>query len=137
MTSMRALVAAAGAVAVVIPMATPAMAADDGIDAWDLYYHRDTAILGEPITMFECWAEGYGSNPRLLQKVGKRWVGLATSTVTRDVGKCGSKGPIKAVYTFTIKDSLRWNAKEKSFEAVVKTDCSNCKTYDWTILVDK
>lgn len=115
----------------------PAQASDDGVDAWRLYDHKTSVSLGERVKMWECWADMEGSDPELLQRVGKRWVRLDIATVTRDEGKCGSKQPIKAVYDFKVRDSLRWNKKKKSYEATVRTVCSTCVTYDWTILVDK
>lgn len=117
--------------------ASAAHAAGEGIDSWLLYDHKRSVSLGETVTMWECWGDMDGSDPRLLQRVGKKWKTLDISTVTRDVDFCGKKEPLKAVYTFKVRDALRWNKKEKSYEAVVKTVCSTCQTYNWTILVDK
>lgn len=114
-----------------------AHASDDGVDAWRLYDHKAVVSLGELLKMWECWADMEGSDPELLQRVGKRWVRLDIATVTRDESKCGSEQPIKAVYEFKVRDSLRWNKKKKSYEATVRTTCSTCVTYNWTILVDK
>jgi hypothetical protein len=124
------------AVSMALISASPAIAADS-YDAWDLYDHKELVSLGETISMWECWAAGYGTNPRLTQKVGRKWVTLDVSSVSRDSKLCESYRPVKATYSFKIKNSLRWNKKEKSYEAIVKTTCSTCVTYDWTILVDK
>lgn len=112
-------------------------AASQSFDAWQLSDHKQSVPLGQEIQMWECWEDQPGSDPRLLQRVGKRWVTLDTATTYRDVEKCGKKAPIRADYTFTLKDSLRWIKKKKSYEAVVRTVCSTCVTYNWTILVDQ
>lgn len=126
-----------GAILVAGGIFAPTVAANDGVDAYDLYDHKLSVSLNKQVNMWECWADMDGSDPRLLQKVGKRWITLDTSTVSRDSKKCGKKQPIKAVYTFKVRDTLRWNEEANSYEAVVKTVCSTCITYNWTILVDK
>lgn len=133
---MRTLAGAVAAVAA-FAAAPSANAAGEGIDSWLLYDHKRSVSLDQKVTMWECWEAMDGSDPRLLQKVGKKWITLDVSTVTRDVRFCGRQEPMKAVYTFTIRNGLRWNKKEKSYEAVVKTVCSTCQTYNWTVLVDK
>lgn len=137
MLCFKTLVAGLSVGAVFAISSLPAQAADDGIDAWRLYDHKASISLGERVTMWECWADMEGSDPELRQRVGKRWVRLDIATVTRDDSKCGAKQPIKAVYEFKVRDSLRWNKKKQSYEATVRTACSTCVTYDWTILVDK
>lgn len=118
-------------------MSIPAISANDGIDSHDLWNHSSSVDVNTNVTMYECWDVAIESSPRLLQEVGKRWITLDTSTVSRDSKKCGKKKPMKAVFTFKVRDSLRWNAKAETYEAVVKTVCSNCETYDWTIFVIK
>jgi hypothetical protein len=116
--------------------ASPA-AAGDTYDANALWAYEESVPLGERITIWECWKEGDGNNPRIDQRVGKKWKRLDVSTVTRDEEMCGKNQPIKATYKFKIRDSLRWNKKQKSYEAVVRTYCSGCVTYKWAILVDR
>ena len=115
---------------------TPALA-DKTYDANVLWEYEDSVPLGERITMWECWKEGRGDNPRIDQRVGNKWKRLDVSTVTRDEEMCGKNQPIKATYKFKIRDTLRWNKKQKSYEAVVRTYCSGCVSYKWAILVDK
>lgn len=111
--------------------------ASNGYDASLLDNHEESLPIAQEVQMWECWEDRPGSSPRLLQKVGKRWVTLDTATVYRDSKTCGKKTPIRADYTFTLENSFRWNKKKKSYEAVVRTVCSTCVTYNWTILVDK
>lgn len=127
----------AGALTLAALMAPPSMAADNGIDSWDLYKHNTSVSLNQQVKMWECWGKGVGTNPKLLQKVGRKWVTLDVSTVSTDTAFCGKKEPIKAIYSFKVKDSLRWNQKKNSYEAVVRTVCSTCETYNWSILVNK
>jgi len=115
----------------------PLAQASNTYDANELWAYEDSVPLGERITMWECWKEGPGTNPRIDQRVGKKWVRLDVSTVKRDAKTCGKNQPIKATYKFKVRDSLRWNKKEKSFEAVVRTYCRGCVSYKWAILVNK
>lgn len=137
MVLLRRVIIVVAALVLAAQTAGSASAATDGIAAWRLYDHKTSVRLGQQVTMWECWADLRGSDPKLRQKVGKRWVLLDTATVGRDLKKCGRDQPIKAVYTFTLRDALRWNEEAKSYEAVLETICSTCVTYDWTALVVK
>jgi len=130
------VLAAAVAVGTALVVAPPALGSST-YDANELWAYEDSVPLGERITMWECWKEGPGTNPRIDQRVGKKWVRLDVSSVARDVKTCGKNQPIKATYKFKVRDSLRWNKKEKTHEALVRTYCSGCVTYKWAIPVDK
>jgi len=130
------VLAAAVAVVTALVVAPPALGSST-YDANELWAYEDSVPLGERITMWECWKEGPGTNPRIDQRVGRKWVRLDVSSVERDAKTCGKNQPIKATYKFKVRDSLRWNKKEKSFEAVVRTYCRGCVSYRWAILVDK
>lgn len=116
---------------------SPTALADRVYDANLLWQYEESVPLGERITMWECWKEGDGNNPRIDQRVGRKWKRLDISTVTRDEELCGADQPIKATYKFRLRDSLRWNRKEETFEAVVRTYCSGCVSYRWAIPVEK
>ena len=113
------------------------VAASQTFEALLLENHQQSLPVDEEVQMWECWEDKPGNSPRLLQRVGKRWVALDTADVYRDANTCGKQTPIRADYTFTLEDSLRWNKKKKSYEAIVRTVCSTCVTYNWTILVDQ
>ena len=119
----------------VAALGIPASASDDGVDAWDLYDGDATLTLGEPTLMWECWADAVGGRPRLYQRIGDSWRLLDVADTERDVAKCGSSKPIKAVYEFMITNPGLWNASKGYYEAQVLTKCYKCVSYKWKIPV--
>lgn len=115
---------------------TPA-SADKTYDANALWEYEDSVPLGERVTMWECWEDVIGGRPTIDQRVNGKWKRLDVSSVVRDEEVCGSRTPLKATYKFKVRDSLRWNKKQKTYEAVVRTYCSGCVSYNWAIPVDK
>ena len=115
----------------------PLAQASNTYDANELWAYEESVSLGERITMWECWEDEIDGRPTIDQRVGKKWKRLDVSSVVRDEEICGNKTPLKATYKFKVRDSLRWNKKEKTYEAVVRTYCSGCVSYKWAIPVDK
>ena len=132
--TVRIAVAVIAALSVLV---APSAVAAGSYDANELWAHEESVPLGERVTMWECWETGIGSNPRLFQKVGKKWKRLDVSSVKRDERRCGEDTPLKATYKFKVRNSLTWNKEARSYEATVRTRCKNCEPYNWTILVDK
>lgn len=115
----------------------PSAASTDAYNANDLWAYEDSVSLGERVTMWECWEEEIGGRPRLDQKVRKKWVRLDVASVRRDEGLCGKDTPLKATYEFQVRNSLSWNRQQRTYEAIVRTRCRGCQSYNWAIPVDK
>lgn len=127
---------AAAILGVAVLTAAPA-SADNTYDANELWAYEDSVPLGQRITMWECWEDAIEGRPKIDQRVGGKWKRLDVSSVVRDEELCGSRTPLKATYKLKVRDSLRWNKERKTYEAVVRTYCSGCVSYNWAIPVDK
>lgn len=130
---MRLAATVLGAVLVVTLAVPPAAAADDGVSAEDLEARTEVIFANVPTRMWECWEDGVGGAPRLYQRVAGKWRLLDVATTSRDVGTCGRRTPIKAVYEFTLFPVGRLNTAEDYYETRVLTKCTGCETYRWTI----
>lgn len=124
------------AVGTALVVAPPALGSKT-YDANELWAYENSVPLGERITMWECWEDDIDGRPTIDQRVGKKWKRLDVSSVVRDEEMCGTNTPLKATYKFKVRDSLRWNKKQETYEAVVRTYCSGCVSYNWAIPVDK
>ena len=114
--------------------ANPAQAGNKlGINAWDLYEGRVQLQLGQNVRMWECWKDGVGETPEMLQWVGGRWTFLSKSTAIRNSSHCPRSAPYLARYRFTVKDQGVWNARKGYYELRVKTQCDTCVTYVWKL----
>ena len=111
--------------ATVVGLRLPASASNDEVDAWDLYDGDATLKLGEPTLTWECWMDAVCGRPRLYQRIDDSWRLLDVADTERDVAKCGSSKPIKAVYEFMITNPGRWNASKGYYEAPVLTSATN------------
>lgn len=132
-TLIRLAAVALSAVVVVTLAGSPAAAADDGVSAEDLEARTEVIFANVPTRMWECWEDGLGSAPRLSQRVAGKWRLLDVATTSRDVATCGRRTPIKAVYEFTLLPVGRLNKEEDYYVTRVRTTCTNCEPYRWTI----
>jgi hypothetical protein len=104
-----------------------------GINAWDLYEGKVQLRLGQNVRMWECWKDGVGETPEMLQWVDGRWIFLSKSTAIRNSSHCPSNAPYLAKYRFTVEHQGAWNARKGYYELKVKTQCDTCVTYVWKL----
>ena len=104
-----------------------------GINAWDLYEGKVQLRVGQDVRMWECWKDGVGETPEMLQWVDGRWVFLSKSTAIRNSNQCPSSAPYLAKYRFTVKHQGVWNARKGYYELKVRTQCDTCVTYVWKL----
>lgn len=117
-----------------IPATSPAQAGGKlGVNAWDLYEGKVQLRLGQDVRMWECWKDGVGETPEMLQWAGSRWIFLSKSTAIRNSRHCPRNAPYLAKYRFTVEHQGTWNAKRGYYELKVKTQCDTCVTYVWKL----
>ncbi len=104
-----------------------------GINAWDLYDGKVQLRLGQNVRMWECWKDGVGETPEMLQWVAGRWIFLSKSTAIRNSSHCPRNAPYLARYRFTVEHQGAWNARKGYYELKVKTQCDTCVTYVWKL----
>lgn len=129
----RPLIACAATVILAVSGGSEAIAADDGVNAADLEAGKTTIYSYETTRMYECWADGAGSAPRLYQWVDKKWMLLDVSEMERDAELCGEDTPIKATYEFSLLPVGTLVRGKDYYLARVLTKCKGCQSYRWKI----
>lgn len=135
--SLATVIMVLGLSAFLIGGAGPAQSSSKlGINAWDLYEGKVQLRVGQDVRMWECWKDGVGETPEMLQWVGGRWVFLSKSTAIRDSSHCPRNAPYLAKYRFTVKHQGVWSARKGYYELKVKSRCDTCVTYVWTLPIE-
>ena len=132
--SLAIVLAGLGMLASLIGGAGPAQSSSKlGINAWDLYEAKVQLRVGQDVRMWECWKDGVGETPAMLQWVDGRWIFLSKSTAIRNSSHCPRSAPYLAKYRFTVKHQGHWNAGKGYYELKVRTQCDTCVTYVWKL----